>query len=61
MQELEKPRRVEDHPAIGMWADREDVKDVHAWLRKTRTPRYLREGGTLFSLPPQKSRPERKS
>ena len=37
-----KPIRVEDHPAFGMWADREDMKDVHAWLKKIRTPRYLR-------------------
>ena len=37
-----KPMRVEDHPAFGMWADREDMKDVHAWLKKIRTPRYLR-------------------
>lgn len=36
------PMRVEDHPAFGMWADREDMKDVHAWLKKIRTPRYLR-------------------
>lgn len=37
-----RPMRVEDHPAFGMWADREDMKDVHAWLRKIRRPRYLR-------------------
>jgi len=37
-----KPMHVEDHPAFGMWADREDMKDVHAWLKKIRTPRYLR-------------------
>ncbi len=37
-----KPMRVADHPAVGIWADREDMKDVHAWLRKIRTPRYLR-------------------
>jgi prevent-host-death family protein len=29
-------------PAIGMWADREDMKDVHTWLKKLRTPRYTR-------------------
>jgi len=34
--------RAADHPAVGMWADREDMKDVHAWLKKIRTPRYLR-------------------
>jgi antitoxin (DNA-binding transcriptional repressor) of toxin-antitoxin stability system len=37
-----KPMRVEDHPAFGMWADRADMKDVHAWLKKIRTPRYMR-------------------
>jgi hypothetical protein len=52
---------VAGHPAFGMFADREDMKDVHAWLRKIRTPRYLREGGTLSSPPPQKSRRKRKS
>jgi len=52
---------IQDHPAIGIWKDREDMKDVHAWLRKIRTPRYLREGGTLFSAPPQKSGRKRKS
>lgn len=31
-----------DHPAFGMWADRKDMKDVHAWLRKIRAPRYTR-------------------
>jgi len=35
---------VQDHPAFGMWADREDMKDVHAWLRKIRAPRYDRLG-----------------
>jgi hypothetical protein len=47
-QKLRKPPKVEDHPAFGIWADREDMKDVHAWLRRIRTPRYLRDGGTLF-------------
>jgi len=37
-----KPMRVQDHPSVGIWADREDMKDVHAWLEKIRTPRYLR-------------------
>jgi hypothetical protein len=63
-QAIEKPKKmrsVEDHPAFGMWKDREDMKDVHAWLRKVRTPRYLRQGGTLFSPPAQKSRAKRKS
>jgi len=38
----QEPMRVEDHPAFGIWADREVMKDVHAWLKKIRTPRYLR-------------------
>jgi len=50
---------VQDHPAFGMWKDREDMKDVHAWLRKIRAPRYLRDGGTLFSPPPRESRRKR--
>lgn len=29
-----------DHPAFGMWADREDMKDVHARLRNIRAPRF---------------------
>ncbi len=37
-----KPMRVEDHPAFGIWADREDMRDVHAWLKKIRTPKALR-------------------
>jgi hypothetical protein len=51
---------VQDHPAFGMWKDREDMKEVHAWLRKIRTPRYLRDGGALFSPPPQKPGRKRK-
>lgn len=51
--ERKKSISVEHHPAFGMWKDREDMKDVHAWLRKVRTPRYLRQGGTLFSPPAQ--------
>jgi prevent-host-death family protein len=37
-----RPMRVEDHPAFGIWANREDMQDVRAWLKKLRTPRYLR-------------------
>lgn len=37
-----KEKKITDDPAVGMWADREDMKDVHAWLKKIRTPRYLR-------------------
>ena len=38
----QRPLRVQDHPAFGMWAGRKDMEDVHAWLKKIRTPRYLR-------------------
>ncbi len=38
----ENPARLTDDPAVGMWADRKDMRDVQAWLRKIRTPRYLR-------------------
>jgi prevent-host-death family protein len=34
------PTRLADDPAVGMWKDREDMKDVHAWLRRIRSPRY---------------------
>jgi hypothetical protein len=40
----EEPMRVENHPAFGMWAEREDMKDPSAWLRKIRAPRYDRLG-----------------
>ncbi len=39
----EKPRprmRVTDHPAFGMWKDREDMKDPSAWVREQRRPRF---------------------
>jgi len=39
-----EPMRVEDHPAFGMWADRDDMKDPSAWVRKIRAPRYDRLG-----------------
>ena len=33
-------RSSADHPACGMWADRRDMEDVHAWLRKIWEPRH---------------------
>ena len=63
-QGIEKPRKMrslEDHPAVGIWKDREDMKDVDAWVKKIRAPRYLGDGGTLFSPPRQKSRLKPKS
>ena len=33
----EKPmRRLRDHEAYGMWADRDDMKDGSEWVRKQR-------------------------
>ena len=29
-----------DHPFFGMWADREDMKDVAAYVRNLRKPRH---------------------
>jgi arabinogalactan endo-1,4-beta-galactosidase len=37
-------RDLLDFPVIGMWADREDMKDPSAWVRKIRAPRYDRLG-----------------
>jgi antitoxin (DNA-binding transcriptional repressor) of toxin-antitoxin stability system len=35
-----KPKmKVSDHPFCGMWADREDMKDPAAYVRKIREPR----------------------
>jgi prevent-host-death family protein len=36
-----KAKKLSDYAAIGMWADREDMKDVDAWLRNIRKPRYM--------------------
>jgi antitoxin (DNA-binding transcriptional repressor) of toxin-antitoxin stability system len=35
----EKPFKSSDHPAFGMWKDREDMKDPSAWVRKIRRSR----------------------
>ena len=32
------------NPMVGMWADREDMVDVHAYVRKLREPRHGRDG-----------------
>ncbi len=32
--------KVRDHPFFGMWADREDMKDPAAYVRKIREPRF---------------------
>ena len=33
----EKPKKASDHPACGMWADREDMADPVAYIRKMRS------------------------
>lgn len=35
------PMPLAEHPSVGMWAGREDMKDVTAWLRKVRRPRRI--------------------
>jgi antitoxin (DNA-binding transcriptional repressor) of toxin-antitoxin stability system len=36
-----KPKMdIRDHPFFGMWADREDMKDPAAYVRKIREPRF---------------------
>lgn len=33
-------RELAEFRAIGMWADRKDMRDPSAWVRKIRKPRY---------------------
>lgn len=33
-------RPLSEHPAVGMWKDREDMKDPVAYVRNLRKPRY---------------------
>jgi len=36
-----KPKRgMRDHPSFGMWSDRKDMEDVHAWLDKMKRRRF---------------------
>lgn len=40
-QEAKPKMRMKDHPFFGMWANREDMKDPAAYVRKMRDrPRY---------------------
>lgn len=34
--------KIEESAAFGMWADREDVRDVGEYVRRLRAPRYAR-------------------
>ncbi len=38
-----------DPIGFGMWGDREDMKDVQAWLDKIRQPRYKQYSSTRTS------------
>lgn len=40
IREAQAERDLADYPAVGMWADRKDMKDPAAWVRKIRRPRY---------------------
>jgi prevent-host-death family protein len=35
-----KAKPLAEFRAFGMWADRKDIKDPSAWVRKIRRPRY---------------------
>lgn len=37
-------QRIRNHPAVGIWADRDDMKDPTAWVREKRK----RRRGKLF-------------
>jgi prevent-host-death family protein len=36
----EADRDLADYAAVGMWADRKEMKDPAAWVRRIRRPRY---------------------
>jgi hypothetical protein len=35
---------LSDNPMVGMWSDRDDMRNVAAYVRKLREPRYLADG-----------------
>jgi hypothetical protein len=35
-----KSRSIADHPAVGMWKDRDDLADVDTFVRKLRRQRH---------------------
>ena len=35
-----KQRPMSEHPAVGMWKDREDMRDVNAYVRRLRRGRF---------------------
>jgi len=38
---LRKPIPLAEHPSVGIWAGRKDMKDVNAWVREIRRPRQF--------------------
>lgn len=40
LSEDRKPAKASAHPACGIWADRDDVADPAAYVRKIRRPRF---------------------
>ncbi len=38
----ERMQLIKNHPAVGMWADREDMKDPTEWVREKRQRRRER-------------------
>ena len=38
------PMRASEHPAFGMWANREDMADVSEYVRRLRRPRFDAKG-----------------
>lgn len=34
-----KPERIREHPAVGMWKDRKDMRDPAGWVGKLRQAR----------------------
>jgi antitoxin (DNA-binding transcriptional repressor) of toxin-antitoxin stability system len=34
------PVKAADHPAFGLWADRDDLSDPAAWVRRQRAERF---------------------
>lgn len=39
VRKIKEEINVRDHEAVGMWADREDMKDVEAYVRRLRRGR----------------------
>jgi hypothetical protein len=42
---------VTDDPAFGIWRDRQDMNDVHAYIRRIRAPRFNRDGSRNENKP----------